>query len=259
MNNIKALLSRELKIKTRWKPFMISLVLPPLVYLIFLGTGFSRNYAKILYNGIEISYLSFLIPGIIVMQIFNIFAFCSSMVSNEVKWGIYKLFKLYNVKEYEYLVVKILSEGIIVFLQVIGILIVGSIINPDFIKFLNILKFVLLLLFVFVSLIFMVSLGVIFGFLFPGEQKRSFFLSIFTLPVTFCSSIFYPIQKLPLWFKIPAYINPLTHISDTMRNLLFGIFNLYSFISLIIIVFLTILSFFVGVRLMKLKEIYSLE
>ncbi|MEO0268021.1 MAG: ABC transporter permease [candidate division WOR-3 bacterium] len=253
MNNIRIILIRELKLKTRWKPFMISLVFPPLIYLIFVGTGFSKNFSFIFYKGINISYLTFLIPGIIVMQIFNIFGYCGSMVSNEVKWGIYKLFKLYNVKKWEYLIGKMISESIILFLQVIGIILVGGIINPDFLRFLRLTKLFLLILFIFISLTLIVSLGIIFGFLFPDEQKRSFFFSLFTLPLMFCSSIFYPMEKLPLWFKIPAYINPLTHLSNGIRDLLIIGIDLVFFKAIIIIIIFSILSFFVCMKIMEVK------
>jgi ABC-2 type transport system permease protein len=39
----------------------------------------------------------------------------------------------------------------------------------------------------------------------------------------FLSSMFYPLTDLPLWFRVPAYLNPMTWQVDLLRFSLLGV------------------------------------
>jgi ABC-2 type transport system permease protein len=48
-------------------------------------------------------------------------------------------------------------------------------------------------------------------------------LSAAYILLMFFSSMFYPLANLPIWFRIPAYLNPMTWQVDLLRFSLLGV------------------------------------
>ena len=48
-------------------------------------------------------------------------------------------------------------------------------------------------------------------------------LSATYILLMFLSSMFYPLSDLPVWFRIPAYLNPMTWQVDLLRFSLLGV------------------------------------
>jgi ABC-2 type transport system permease protein len=73
------------------------------------------------------------------------------------------------------------------------------------------------------------------------ENHGDFFavLGISALPVSFLSSAFVPVESLPAWMRLIAWINPMTYTIDAMRSLVLSGWNgtLLTNMAIVLIVF----------------------
>lgn len=237
-------LYREFKLKQRWKPMLIAQILTPVVYFLFFGVAFSSNLQTFKFRGYEIEYITFLLPGIIVIQALASFNLVASMVSNERRWGIFRLLMVSEGNSAVYIGTKVTTEGIIVFLQTLALILIGVIISSNIRAIINpkIISYILFI--VIISTIFWSNLGVILGLVLHREEKRELLFSLINLPILFCSSVFYDINQIPYWMHKIALVNPLTYCASSIRNTIFT-GNLWSgdfYILLAITIFAGILS-----------------
>lgn len=221
MTVLNTLVLRELKLKLRWKPFLLSQITTPLIYLFFIGIGFSAQMQSISYKDYSLRYLDFLIPGLLALQAFYTFGMLGSMVSNEQRYGIYKLFLLFGVKPPMYVISKLLTESAVLTIQSIAMIAFGALLSSEFLRFLNVLKIFSILPLVWAGAFIFGSLGIILGLIFPDEQKRSLLLSLISLPAIFCSTVFFRISLLPNWFACLVKINPLSYLACSFRHIIF--------------------------------------
>lgn len=249
-------LFREIKLKQRWKPILVGQILTPVMYFMFLGVAFSYNMQTFMFRGYSINYLAFLLPGIIAIQTFASFSLTSTIVSNERRYGIFRLFMISKGNTMDYIGAKISTEVLIVLLQTFALIIVTTIVSPNItgtIKWKTIPSIVLV---VIISTVFWCNLGCILGLVLYREEKRTLFFSILNLPILFCSSIFYDIGKLPGWMNKIALINPLTYCAEALREVILTgkLFVFAFFVLLIITIFVGILTQFIASRVSLIPE-----
>ena len=61
-----------------------------------------------------------------------------------------------------------------------------------------------------------------------ASRMRSFegfglIVNLISMPLVFASGVFYPVDAMPDWMKLIAYISPLTYGADAVRELMIGI------------------------------------
>ncbi|OPX59738.1 MAG: ABC-2 type transporter [Methanobacterium sp. PtaB.Bin024] len=121
----------------------------------------------------------------------------------------------------------------------------------------NILQPIILILGIFLAAACFSSFGLILSS--PPSNAPSNVMMISSLvrfPLVFLSGIFIPIEKMPYWGKIIASFSPLTYFTDLTRYSINGA-NYYPIqVDLIVIIFFTILFFFLAAQLHK-RTIYK--
>ncbi len=60
-------------------------------------------------------------------------------------------------------------------------------------------------------------------------------LFVLNLPLLFLSNALYPLESMPVWMRVLAYLNPTTYAVDGMRQTLFGIGSLSPWINLAVL------------------------
>lgn len=197
---------------------LIGQILTPIIYFLFFGVAFSSNLRSFSFHGYQLDYLTFLLPGIIIMQTFATFNLTASMVSNERRYGIFRLLMVSNGSAGDYIGGKIVVETIIVLLQTLALILIATMVSPSIASIVKFRTIPYISLIVIISTIFWCNLGVILGLLLYKEEKRTMIVSILNLPILFCSSVFYDIDKIPGWMNKIATINPLTYCASSLRD-----------------------------------------
>ena len=73
-------------------------------------------------------------------------------------------------------------------------------------------------------------------------------LFLLNLPLLFLSSAFYPLDAMPLWMRVVAFLNPTTYAVDGMRQTLFGGGDLPLALSLALLAVFAVVFQWYGVR-----------
>ncbi|MEX0568965.1 MAG: ABC transporter permease, partial [Candidatus Njordarchaeota archaeon] len=79
------------------------------------------------------------------------------------------------------------------------------------------------------------SLGVIIASRLSSIEGFGLIMNLITMPLIFGSGVFFPIEAMPIWMQIIAYMSPLTYGVDAARELMLGISSigiLYDLIAL---------------------------
>ena len=77
-------------------------------------------------------------------------------------------------------------------------------------------------------------------------------MGITVLPLTFLSSAFVPLDSMPAWMNMLAWVNPVTYAVDGMRSLILSGWNGPSLLRIVVVllVFDTVM-FFLGSRVLR--------
>ena len=202
-------------IHLRREPFNMAFnLVNPVILLIFMGGAF-QGLAQ---GSVGTDYRTYLLPGILALTAFG----------NSMAGGIPLLFDKENgfllrlmsapISRASILVGRFLAVNINTMLQCLIILGLGLIFG---IRIATGLGGVLALLLIALALGFGVTvISLILAFTLENHGDFFAILGISALPVSFLSSAFVPLDSLPLWMRILAWINPMTYAIDGMRSLI---------------------------------------
>jgi ABC-2 type transport system permease protein len=231
LNGAWAVFYRELMFyRRRGVRTVLSAIIHPALFLLAFGYGIGRGATV---NGM--SYLSFLLPGLITMSSMN----QSYGISLEVHISRYyfKVFEEYllaPIARWEIVAGEVLygvCKGMIPVLFLLGYSAVAGIglrITPLFLFCLA------LHLLAFSLLGFIVAMAV------ESHADQSAFSTFVMVPMIFLSDTFYPIDKMPLLAKYLGYLFPLTYSTKLIRGTLLPVSGLFSVKYLVFMVAITV-------------------
>ena len=178
----------------------------------------------------EISYTSFLIPGLVMMTIIqNAFAnSSSSLIQSKVTGNIVfvLLTPLSYVEFYLAFMLAAVVRGIVVG---VGVLLVA-------ICFVSVPvhSFLFLLLFAVLGSAVLGTLGIIAGIWAEKFDQLAGFQNFVIMPLSFLSGVFYSIYSLPPFWQFVSHLNPFFYMIDGFRYGFFGVSDTSPWISLAI-------------------------
>jgi ABC-2 type transport system permease protein len=220
--------------RRHWKSTVATSLMLPLLYLVAFGYGLGRNIDV---DGV--SYLSFVIPGIVALTAFSI-SFNGAASKLQVDKFFYKSFDellMSPVSSYAIITGKALIGVIRGLISAVAIYAVGLILAPSILV--SPLFFLMLLLSCFVFALF----GVLIALVITSHQGMSTFSTLVILPMTFLCGTFFSLSQLPDAAKAVLYFLPLTHASELLRATVLGqAFPWLSFVGLLAFGF----AFFAG-------------
>lgn len=204
-------------------------VITALLYLVIFGNALITRVN--VFPGV--SYLSFLVPGLIMMSILqNAFANCSSsLIQSKITgnllfvllapFGSFSLFFGY------------------VFASVFRGLCVGSVMFLSTIWFVEtpIFSISCIILFSILGSLFMASFGMVAGVVSEKFDHLAFFQSVLVMPLTFLAGTFYSTQALPAIARHASYLNPVFYMVDGFRYGFFGKSDMPFLTSLMVVAF----------------------
>ncbi len=199
---------------------IIGSIVNPLIWLAFFGLGWANVFnfplAKEIFGGVD--YLTFLAPGILGMTIFTSSFISGISVIWDKQFGFMKEVLVAPSSRTAAMVGRLFGDSLTTLLQ-------GAIILAFMYPLATSLKPVGALpsfLLAFLSSVAFSSLGVIIALRMNSLEGFQLIINFLMVPLLFLSGAFYPINTMPLWMKVLAYLDPLTYGVDGMRYYLAG-------------------------------------
>jgi lipooligosaccharide transport system permease protein len=205
-----------------WKISFIPPLFEPLFYLLAFGIGFGTLVGKLTYQGTQVSYLSFIAPALIAVNIMNNSFFENTYAS---------FVRMYHQKTFDAMLATPLSIDEIITGEILwGATksVIGTAIMLAVISLFGLIKYpsgLLIIPLAFLGGIAFGALGMYFTGITPTIDMFNLPIFLFVTPMFLFSGTFFPIENLPAWAQVVAQFLPLTHLVNLVRSLSFGSFN----------------------------------
>jgi lipooligosaccharide transport system permease protein len=234
--------------KATWKVNFIPPLLEPLLYLFAFGVGLGALVRDVAYEGVTISYLKFLAPGLAATAIMN-HAFFETTYASFVR--------MYYQKTFD----AILSTPLMLEDVILGEIIWGAtkalfagtimLVIAAVWGLIPWSAAIIILPIAFLSGMTFSSLGMCFTAIVKDIEMFNFPVFLFITPMFLFSGVFFPISSLPPWAQYVAQAMPLTFLVSVLRSLALGHFHKANTIELILLTTIAVICTFLGLKLMK--------
>ncbi|MEW6169978.1 MAG: ABC transporter permease [Candidatus Omnitrophota bacterium] len=234
--------------KATWKVNFIPPLLEPLLYLIAFGIGLGNLVPDVVYEGVKISYLKFIAPGLVATTIMNHGFFETTYAS---------FVRMYFQKTYDAILSTPLMLEDVIFGEIIWgatkALMAGAIMLAiAFIWGLVSWQAGLIMLpIAFLTGLTFSSLGMCFTAIVKNIEMFNFPVFLFITPMFLFSGVFFPISSLPLWARYIAQALPLTFLVSVVRNISLGRFHQIQMLELVWLSSLALICTYLSLGLMK--------
>jgi ABC-2 type transport system permease protein len=224
MRMVLAVMYREYRIRRTSLTWAFYDLFMPLTYLLLFGIGLDRAFLSgITAGGRAVGYNAFFLAGVLSMASFGIAINTSYGFFVDRDNGIFYEFLTYPMTRAEFLIGKILFNCVLSLVQAVITISLGAVLLGIPFRW---------------EMSAVVLAGVV-----VGTAGWFFFLATFALRIRrndifntfiniayfvlmFASSMFYPLDGLPLWLRVLSYANPLTWHADVLRYATVGIGHL---------------------------------
>ncbi len=207
---------RQIKRFIRARSRVVGMIINPLVWLIFFGVGWSGVFRDTrIFGGVD--YLTYLTPGIFAMTIFNQSFLSGVSVIWDKEFGFLKEVLVAPASRKESIAGRIVGDSIVATIQGLVILLLTFLLTK-----LKVSGVIPALTMGFLLAITFTSFGVIIATNMESMEGFHMITGVLMLPLIFLSGAIYPIDAMPKWMKVLAYVNPLTYAVDGARHYLVG-------------------------------------
>ncbi|HML04082.1 MAG TPA: ABC transporter permease [Candidatus Bathyarchaeia archaeon] len=245
MNKFVRLLYRDLKAGI-WstKSIMAMQLVSPVLYIFVAGFAYSSFIPSTMISGRTVSYVLFLAPGIIVMQIMFAASIAGAMLWIDKRLAMFPQILMGPFSRWQYILSKVVSimlqgmlNAFLVFL-IASPLLAGLSVSP--------LGVVCIVGSLVLGSLFFGSLTLAVSVFVKSNESFNAILNIMLSPIMFLSSVFYNLQnaQIPAAIRDISLANPLTYAADMLRA---GLLNDYTPYLVLEIAVLAIESFSVFV------------
>jgi lipooligosaccharide transport system permease protein len=235
-----------------WKINFLPPLLEPFFYLLAFGIGFGGMIGSVIYASQETSYVRFIAPSLVAINIMNN-AFFENTYGSFVR--------MYYQKTFDAMMATPLNAEEIITGEIVWgatKAVIGTIIMLTVISFFGLVSYPTGILIVFAAFLGGIAFGSV-AMLFTGMTER---IELFNLPVFLFitpmflfSGTFFPISGLPLWAQYFALTLPLTHLVNLVRALSFGLLNLEALIGFCYLIIFCLVMFPLAIIKMRRRLI----
>ena len=199
---------------------VIGSVVNPLIWLAFFGLGWANVFnfplAKQIFGGVD--YLTFLAPGILGMTVFTSSFISGISIIWDKQFGFMKEVLVAPSSRTAAMAGRLFGDSLTTLLQG-GIILAFMYPLATSLRPIGALPSFLL---AFLASIAFSSLGVVIALNMKSMEGFQLIINFLMIPLLFLSGAFYPVNTMPLWMKVLAYLDPLTYGVDGMRYYLAG-------------------------------------
>jgi ABC-2 type transport system permease protein len=216
-----AVVYREYLIRRTSLTWMFFDVMVPLLYLMMFGVGFDKALGSgVAIKGAVVRYNEFFLAGVLAMTCFGNAVNQAYGFFIDRDNGIFYEHLTYPLTRGELLFGKIIFQGLMSLVQTSVTLLAA-------VTLLHVQIQPLMLPFLFIAVIlgtagWFFCLSIV-AFLIRRNDTFNMAINASYFILMFTSSLFYPIEQMPVWLRIPSMLNPLTWTADILRYLTIGI------------------------------------
>ncbi len=240
---------REMKRFLRAKSRIIGTLAMPFFFLAFLGLGFGNMNIPGMAKGI--SYINFLVPGIVGMTMLFTSMFAGISVLWDREFGFLKEIMVAPVNRISIVIGRIVGGATTSVLQ--GCLILGISTLMGF-KISGISAFLLSVVFMLLISSTFIGLGLIFASKMRDIHGFSLIMNFVIFPIFFLSGALYPLKNLPVWIQYLSYLDPLTYGVDGLRGVLIHVSSFSILFDFAVLVGFSIVMIFLGAYFFEKSE-----
>jgi len=241
---------REMKRFVRAKSRVIGTLAMPLFFLLFLGLGFTNMSLPNMPE--NISYIDFLVPGIVGMTMLFTSMFAGISVLWDREFGFLKEIMVAPVSRVSLVLGRIAGGATTSVIQGIIILLISFLMGFKISTFSG---FVLAILFMVLISISFIGLGLIFASKMTDIHGFSLIMNFVILPLFFLSGAIFPLENLPAMIRYISYLDPLTYGVDGLRGSLTGISQFPVFLNITVLIGFCLLMVSLGAYFFERTEV----
>jgi len=207
--------------RQNWKISFMPPLLEPLLYLTAFGIGFSGLIGEVNYGGEKISYLAFIAPALLAINIMNNAFFENTYAS---------FVRMYYQKTFDAMMATPLSATEIITGEIVwGATksVIATVIMMAILAFFDLIAYpggLLLIPLAFCGGFAFGAVGMYFTGIVSHIELFNLPFFLFITPMFLFSGTFFPLEGMPLWARWLAGALPLTHLVDLARGLCYGRF-----------------------------------
>ena len=205
-----------------WKVVFLPPILEPIFYLVAFGVGLSVLVGAIHYHGSEVSYMAFIAPALIAINIMQNAFFENTYAS---------FVRMYYQKTFDAMMATPLNLEEIMAGEIIwGATksVMATAVMQGVISLFGLVQYpegFLIIPLAFLGGIAFGSIGLFFTGMVRAIEMFNLPVFLFVTPMFVFSGTFFPLENLPLWAQRLAAIFPLTHLVRLTRSLSFGLIS----------------------------------
>lgn len=224
MNSFLRLLYRDLKAGL-WttKSMMAVQLVTPLFYIFVAGFAYSSLIPSMPVGNREVSYVLFLAPGVVVMQIMFAASMAGAMLWLDKRLAMFAQIVVGPFSRWQYILSKLTSimlQGIfnafLVFVIASPLLVGLSVTGEGVLYIVGSLV---------LGSLFFGSLTLAISVFIKSNEAFNAMLNVLFTPLMFLSSVYYPLENAPVVIQAISLANPLTYAADMLRA---GLLQVYS-------------------------------
>jgi len=224
MNSVVAYVGRDLIKWTRGRVAVISSLIMPAAWLVFVGLALPVQFTG--------NYLDFITPGILVMTMMTAGLSGGALLMFDKILGFLNKFLALPTPREDILFGKILfitGRGLIqtTIILAIALLIGASLLNP--------LQYGLIYLVLFLFGILISAFATTIALYLDDHDSYAAFSTMISMPLFFTSSALMPYSVMPQWLRTIAHGNPLSFAIDAVRDVSEGMFPAVPIVILLVL------------------------
>jgi lipooligosaccharide transport system permease protein len=229
----------DVYIKT-WRINFLPPILEPIFYLLAFGAGLGYLVGQLNFGGRLISYAAFIAPGVLAINIMQN-AFFETTYASYVR--------MYYQKTFDALMATPLTVEEVILGEIfwgVSRSLMATALMMVILTFFGLLSYPWSLGILLVSLLGGLAFGaagMCFTALTPNIEAFNLPVFLFVTPMFLFSGTFFPLDQLPFWARILAWVFPLTHVVELTRALalhMLSLQQLWNFLYLLIFCLITL-------------------
>ena len=247
------ILQRNFQVLRRtWKVNFLPPILEPVLYLLAFGAGLGLLVREISYRGELVSYVAYIAPALIAINIMNNSFFENTFAS---------FVRMYYQKTFDAIMATPLNLDEIITGEIVwGAVksIIATILMVAVISFFRLLVYPQTLLIIplaFLGGLAFGSVAMCFTALVPQIEVFNFPIFLFITPMFLFSGTFFPLETLPRWAQVLAQVLPLTHLVALVRALAMGKLQGHLLLNLLYLLLFSAATFILAIVLMRRRLI----
>lgn len=241
---------REVKRFLRSRSRVLSTLMMPIFFLVFLGFGFKGVFFPGI--GYTNDYIHFLVPGIIGMALISTSIYAGFSVLWDREFGFLKEIMVAPVSRRSVIFGRILGGMTTSLFQAISILLISMIMG---FRITSVSSFLLAFLIMILISFGFIGLGLIFASVIRDIQGFGLIMQMIVFPLFFLSGAIFPLSNLPKILRYASFFDPLTYGVEGLRVTLIGFSSLSFYTSFLALLSFSIFTLIVGAYLFDKSEI----